>query len=57
MPLSLGLGAIEDGEAGHVVGNIPGREVVEVDPGVPAAVIVNLDSRLSTERYYYLYLS
>ena len=41
MPLGLGLGAVEDGEAGHVVDNLPGRETVEVGPGVLAAVAVN----------------
>ena len=57
MPLGLRLWAVEDGEAGHIVNNLHSREAVEVGPGVLAAVAVNLDSRLSTQRYYYLYLN
>ena len=41
MPLGLRLGAVEDSEAGHVVDNLPGREAVEVGPGVLAAVAIN----------------
>ena len=41
MPLGLGLRAVEDGEAGHIVDNFPGREAVEVGPGVLSAVAVN----------------
>ena len=41
MPLGLGLGAVEDSEAGHIVDNLPGREAVEVSPRVFAAVAVN----------------
>ena len=41
MPLGLGLRAVEDGQAGHVVNNLPGREAVEVGPGVLAAVTVH----------------
>ena len=41
MPLGLRLGAVEDGEAGHIVDNLPGREAVEVGPSVLAAVAVN----------------
>ena len=41
MPLGLRLRAVEDGEAGHIVDNLPGREAVEVGPSVLAAVAVN----------------
>ena len=39
--LGLRLGAVEDGEAGHIVDNLPSREAVEVGPGVLATVAVN----------------
>ena len=32
--LGLGLGAVEDAEAGHVVHDLPGGQAVEVGPGV-----------------------
>ena len=41
MSLGLRLGAVEDGEAGHVVDNLASREAVEVGPSVLAAVAVN----------------
>ena len=39
--LGLRLGAVEDGEAGHIVDNLPSREAVEVGPGVLSAVTVH----------------
>ena len=41
MTLGLRLWAVEDGEAGHIVDNLPGRKAVEVGPCVLAAVAVN----------------